>query len=264
MIFLFSLKAFPVLASSEIENFDIRYYHPANYGLKDLVFEVRVKNLLESLNRKLSLGRVVDVHFKIYWMLPGKYKIEVAGLPKGFKELKSELRNMIKNRLDFVIPQKLAPRVRSYSLTRKKLKNEVNIIAKDKTHTRLISEIRLKFNKKGMLKSLKTLSPAGVNNSLMKMTAKSWSHNKWLIDVLTVNKTQGVQKTSMKYKIDYLSIDGLGFPKKISILTTQELLQTRGAKSKKNERKVESEIIFSKYEINSGKAKRFIVKGLRH
>jgi hypothetical protein len=248
----------------EIENFDIRYYHPVNYGLKDLVFEVRIKNLLESLNKRLSLGTLSDIYFKVYWMLPGKYKIEVAGLPKGFKEIKSELKSMIKNRLDFVIPEKLAPKVRSYSLQSKKIKSGMTIIGKDKTHTRAVNEIRLRFNRKGMLEGFKTLSPMGVNNSHFKMSAKGWSHNKWLVDKLTVDSIQGIQKTSMKHKVDYVAIDGFGFPSKVVISTTQELMETKTSKAAKSKREHKSEILFSSYEVNTGKAQRFITLGKRN
>jgi hypothetical protein len=249
---------------AEIENFDIRYYHPVNYGLKDLVFEVRVRNLLETLNKRLSLGTLADIYFKVYWMMPGKYKLEVNGLPRGFKEIKSELKNMIKNRLDFVIPLKLAPKVRSYSLQSKKLKSGTSIVGKDKTHTRAINEIRLKFNNKGMLRGFKTFSPMGVNNSKFEMSAKGWSHNKWVVDALTVESIQGIQKTSMKHKIDYLSIDGFGFPLKVKISTSQELLKTKDSKAAKSSRKLDSEIMFSKYEVNTGKAQRYIIQGKKN
>ncbi|MBT7608508.1 MAG: hypothetical protein HN576_02050 [Bacteriovoracaceae bacterium] len=249
---------------AEVENFDIRYYHPVNYGLKDLVFEVRVKNLLEKLNKRLSLGALADVYFKVYWMMPGKYKLEVNGLPKGFKEIKAELKSMIKNRLDFVIPLKLAPKIRSYSLTSSKLKSGTRIVGMDRTHTRAVNEIQLKFNRKGMLEGFKTLSPMGVNNSKFKMSAKGWSHNKWVVDTLTVDSIQGIQKTSMRHKINYVPIDGFGFPVKVVISTSQEILHTKSSKASKSKRELNTEILFSKYEVNTGKAQRYITQGKRN
>ena len=263
------LAVLPIFSSNgantpaEIENFDIRYYHPANYGLKDLVFEVRVKNLLENLNKNLSLGTLADVYFKVYWMMPGKYKIEVAGLPKGFKEIKSDLKNLIKNRLDFVIPQKLAPKVRSYSLTSRKSKKGVQIIGRDKTHTKAVNEIQLDFNKKGMLSKYKSMSPMGVNSSSIRMSAKGWSHNKWLIDNLKIDTIQGINKITMSHDVDYLSIDGFGFPAKVTITTSSELMKTKKSKARKTSNPVTSEILFSKYEVNTGKAQKQIIQGVR-
>lgn len=248
----------------EIENFDIRYYDPANYGLRDLVFEIRMTNLVETMKQRLQIKDLVDVYFKVYWMYPGKYKVDVEGLPGGFKEIKAELKSMVKNRLDFVIPQKLSPKVRSYDLKSKKSKRGTTIVGVDKTHTRAVNEIRLNFDGGGKLTGFKTLSPMGVNTSEMKMSAKAWSHNKWVVDRLIVKSIQGIQMTEINHDVEYENIDGFGFPKKVEVVTTRKLVKPQPVKKKKdNQLKLKTEVLFSKYEVNTGKAQRYITQGLR-
>lgn len=250
-------------APPEIENFDIRYYDPSNYGLRDLVFEIRMTNLVETMKQRLQIKDLVDVYFKIYWMYPGKYKVDVEGLPAGFKEIKAELKSMVKNRLDFVIPQKLSPKVRSYDLKSKKSKRGTTIVGVDKTHTRAVNEIRLSFDGGGKLTGFKTMSPMGVNTSEMKMSAKSWSHNKWVVDRLTVKSIQGIQMTEINHDVKYKNVDGFGFPEKVEVSTTRKLVKPQPVKNKREQLKLKTEVQFSKYEVNTGKAQRYITQGLR-
>ncbi len=49
----------------EVLQYDIRRYNPEAQGVKDLVFELRMDNLTETLNKNLALGKLVDVHFKV-------------------------------------------------------------------------------------------------------------------------------------------------------------------------------------------------------
>lgn len=260
---LFSFGSRAAATPAEIENFDIRYYDPANYGLRDLVFEIRMSNLLDTMKERLNLKDLVDIYFKIYWMYPGKYKVDVEGLPAGFKEIKAELKSMVKNRLDFVIPQRLSPKVRSYELESKKSKAGTTITGIDKTHTRAVNEIRLSFDGGGKLTGFKTMSPMGVNTSQMKMSAKSWSHNKWVVDDLVVKTVQGIQMTQINHNVEYENIDGFGFPKKVKVETVRKLIRPTSEKAEDKGMSISTEVKFSKYEVNTGKAQRYITQGLR-
>ena len=51
----------------EIEQYEIRSYDPQKNGLTDLVFEARIENLTDILNKAQTFGKLVDVYFKIYW-----------------------------------------------------------------------------------------------------------------------------------------------------------------------------------------------------
>ncbi len=240
-----------------VENFDLRYYHPQLLSLKDLSFEIRVSNLKESVLKSIPLSKLDDLYYSVFWIAPGKYLIEVHGLPRGYVELKNELKALIRNRLDYVLPQKLAPKVRSYSLKAGETKNNLStVIGTDETHQRGINEIEIKFNKKGMLRSFVTKSPMGSQKSEMKMSSKSWSNNKWVVDSIIVTSTQGVQFTEMKNTFKYKKVDGFGFPEKVTVETTQEL-QVNNKEKKK--RKVVSEITFSNYQVNKGIARKRIL-----
>jgi hypothetical protein len=244
----------------EIKEFDIRYYHPENFGLKDLVFEVRVSNLVETLNKRQNFGKIEDLYFKIYWMFPGQYQIKVNGFPNGFKEIKYQLKQMIKNRLDFVIPLKLSPRVRGYELKYSKSEKYTAIKGKDRVGSSPVSEIQLKFKKNGMLKEFKTFSPTGVNTTDFNLKTKGWSNNKWVVDKMTTKLIQGVQLTTIENDFEYESVKGFGFPTKVDIVTTQEIM----VNNKSNKRSVNSSITFSNYEVNTGKAQRYMIKGLKN
>ncbi len=247
-----------VWANKEVEQFDLRYYHPENYGLKDLVFEIRISDLVKRLNANKTLGKLEDVYYKIYWMFPGEYRIEINGLPNGFMQIKNGLKQMIKARLDYVIPQKLAPKVRSYKLTSTKKASGILVKGVDQTHTKPVNEINLLFDVRGKLKEFKTYSPVGVNNSEMDLNVKPWSHNKWVIDKVKVVNS-GTQITTINSEIDYTTIAGFGFPEKIDITTKVKPYEANS----KRIIVVKSTLLFSKYEVNSGKAQRFIMKGLK-
>jgi hypothetical protein len=244
----------------EINEFDIRYYHPENFGLKDLVFEVRVSNLVETLNKRQNFGKIEDLYFKVYWMFPGQYQIKVHGFPNGFNEVKFQLKQMIKNRLDFVIPLKLAPRVRGYEMKYFKSQGYKAVKGKDRTGSSPVSEIQLKFKKNGMLKEFKTFSPTGVNSTVFELTSKGWSNNKWIVNRMTTKLIQGIQLTTIENEFTYQSVKGFGFPKKVEIETTQEIM----ANKKSNKRTVSSRIEFSNFEVNTGKANRYMMKGLKN
>jgi hypothetical protein len=244
--------------SERVENFDLRYYHPQLLSLKDLAFEVRISNLKENVLKSIPLSQLDDLYYSVFWIAPGKFLIEVHGLPKGYVQLRNELKALIRNRLDYVLPQKLAPKVRSYSLKTGGVNKDFStVIGTDETHQRGISEIEIKFDKKGRLRSFETKSPIGSQKSEMKMTSKSWSNNKWVVDSIVVTSRQGIQLTKMKNTLSYLKVDGFGFPEKVTVETTQEF-QVNNKKENK-ERKMTSEITFSNYQVNKGIARKRIL-----
>jgi hypothetical protein len=240
----------------EIQQFDLRYYNPINFGLKDLVFEARITGLLETLNKQKSYGLLTDLYFKIYWIFPGKFHVDVFGLPNGFHRVKRELSNIIKTRLDYVIPQKLASKLRSYSIKKKKVGNRTQIKALDESHMRTVSEMHFYFKRKGVLEEVKTFSPVGSNKAKLSMEVKQWSHNKLVLSGVETESMQGMQKTIVNSDIKYMTVKGFGFPKQINSQTTYELVLGNKKETKSG---AESEIIFSKFEVNTKKAARKII-----
>lgn len=260
-LFVFIILLTPMLGFSsvkEIENFDLRSYQPQNYSLKDLVFEIRITNLTEQIKKSFPAIRINnEIYFKVFWIIPGKYDVEVHGFPKGFREKKSQLKALVINRLDMVIPQRLQPKLRSYKLKKHKNGKTVTINAKDESQTRGVNEMNLIFGKSGKLKSVKTMSPTGVQKSDMKYSIKSWSHNKWVMDEVKVSTLVGVQRTEIFKKISYSKVDGFGFPEKLSIKTKQSLVLPKN--TKKNTSRT-SDIVynFSNYQVNTGQARKQI------
>jgi hypothetical protein len=249
--------------SPELEQFDLRFYSPVNYGLKDLVFEARISNLTETLNAQQSLGKLVDVHFKIFWMFPDKFQVEVMGLPAGFNELKYELRQMIIGRLDFVVPESLGPRFKAYNFTKEQVGNETVLKGTDPTNKQDIGELALHFDNRGKITKMVSKTPVGTNTSSLTMNAKSWSHSKWVLEEMRIQTLQGVQSTDINHKISYTTQGGMGFPSKIDITTTYELKINVDDKENKQTQSVDSYIEFKNYEVNTGKAKRFMADGIK-
>lgn len=242
-----------------VSTYDLRSYHPDHFSLKDLVFEVRIEDLSKKLKDRLSLKDLKDVHFKVFWMFPGKYKINVVGLPKGLTQIEKELKTLIQPRLDFVIPERLAPKLRSYTLKSSKKGKNVFVKAVDPSQNNPVNEMHLIFESSGQLKQIKTLSPAGVSVAKMKMKPKGWSHNKWVIDSLEIKTILGVQVTNMTHEISYTKESGFGFPETIKTTMKQELLNSSDVKGKDNKRAFESIMQFSSYEVNTGNARKEIL-----
>ncbi len=248
----------------EVEMYEIKSYDPKSTGLKDLVFEARIEHLTDLLNKKLSIGKLTDVHFKIYWISPTQYKVDVIGLKKGFQEIKSELANLIKGKLEFIIPEKFSEKFKGYTLSAEPIADGKLIRAIDETYTMSVSEVDIKFAKNGLLKSVDSKSPMSKISTEFYQSPKSWSNNKQVLDKTVSTSYQGGVEIVIENEIDYKLYQGVGLPSKISIKNTSSYMKP--AHGKEKARKVSEEnvsnIIFSKYELNTGKARKEILEGL--
>jgi len=248
-----------------IEQYEIRSYDPQKSGLTDLVFEARIDNLTEILNKTQTFGKLVDVYFKIYWLSPSQYKVEVMGLPKGFQEVRDDLSTLIKGKLEFIIPEKFSEKFKAYTLKAEPIADGKLIKAIDDSYTLAVPEVDLVFDNNGRLKTLQTKSAASSVKTEFFQTPKAWSNNKLVMDkVVSINK-QGLATNTITNSIEYLTVGGMGFPSKVTIKNLTEA--TIPAQGKDKEKKMKSEtntaIRFSKYEVNTGKASRFMTEGLR-
>ncbi len=249
----------------EIEQFEIRSYDPQKSGLTDLVFEARIEKLTDILNKAGNFGKLADVYFKIYWLSPSQYKIEVMGLPKGFQEVRDDLSTLIKGKLEFIIPEKFSEKFKAYTLKAEPVADGKLIKAIDNTYTLAIPEVDLFFDKSGRLKKLETKAAYSTIRTEFFQSPKSWSNNKLVLDkIVTVTKEGAVTVTTTN-SVDYTSVARMGFPSKITVKTvTEAVIPARG---KEKEKKVKNEtgsvINFSTYEVNTGKAQRFMMEGLR-
>ncbi len=248
-----------------IEQYEIRSYNPKNNGLTDLVFEARINNLTEILNKTQNFGKLVDVYFKIYWLSPAQYKIEVMGLPKGFEEVRNDLTTLIKGKLEFIIPEKFSEKFKDYTLKSEPAVNGKLIKAIDDSYTLAIPEVELAFDNNGRLKTMVTKAAASFVKTEFFQTPKSWSNNKFVMDKIVSVAREGLTVSTITNSIEYFSANGMGFPTKVSVKNITEA--TIPAHGKEKEKKIKNEtnsvISFTKYEINTGKAQRFITEGLR-
>jgi hypothetical protein len=266
MILLTAIKPQDLRAGQqldEIQQYEIRNYDPKATGLNDLVFEARIENLTEILNKNLSIGKLSDVHYKIYWISPTQYQVEVEGLNKGFKEIKDELANLIKGKLEFILPEKFSEKFKNYVLKSEPLADGKLIRAIDETYTLAVSEVDIRFEKNGELKSIETRAPMSKVTTEFYQSPKAWSNNKNVLDKTVTLTTQGRTKMTVENLIEYKTVQGVGFPSKIIIKnkSVTTIPATEKEKQKELTQESSSNIAFSKYEINSGKAHKYILDG---
>ena len=255
-------------AQEKIEELDlneIRTYTPQKSGVTDLVFEARIDNLTEMLSKNLVLGKLVDVSFKIYWVSPSQFKIEVYGLPKGFEEIKADLISLIKGKLEFVLPEKFSEKFKGYTLKAEPIADGKLIHAIDATYTMAVPEVDIVIDKAGQLKTVETRASMSSVKTVFSHSPKAWSNNKLLLDKVTLTTKQGAAVLTTTNELEYVSVGGIGFPSKITIKNLSEIDVPKTAKEK--EKKIKSEtgtiIRFSKYEVNSGKAQRYLTSGMK-
>lgn len=249
----------------EIEQYEIRSYDPQKSGLTDLVFEARIENLTEILNKAQTFGKLVDVYFKIYWLSPSQYTIEVMGLPKGFVEVRSDLSDLIKGKLEFIIPEKFSEKFKAYTLKAEPIADGKLIKAIDDTYTMAVPEIDMVFDSSGKLKTVQTKSTYSPVKTEFFQSAKAWSQGKLVMDKIVTTSKQGLTAMTTTNIVDYVTVNGMGFPSKVTIKNIAETIIPATKKEKEKKVKNESGTIvkFAKYEVNSGKAQRFMMEGLR-
>jgi hypothetical protein len=264
-LLLISAPVFGQSKIEEIEQYEIRSYDPLKSGLTDLVFEARIDNVTEMLNKTKVFGNLTDVHFKIYWLSPSQYKIEVMGLPKGFQEVRDDLTSLIKGKLEFIIPERFSDKFKGYTLKAEPVANGKLIKAIDTTYTLSIPEVDILFDATGRLKTLETKAVYASTKTEFFQSPKGWSNNKLVMDkVISVSK-QGPATLTVTNSIEYTTVSGMGFPSAVTVKNVSEVIIPANGKEKVKKIKNDTgtSIRFSKYEVNTGKAQRFMVDGLR-
>ncbi len=247
-----------ILANPVVSDFDLMSYSPVKLGLKDIQCEVRLDGLTEQVKKQYVTVKVgKEVFYKLYWMYPGKIAIEVEGIPKGFDQLKQSLIGLIVNRIDYLIPQDLAPRIRGYNLKKKKSSGGGSSFeGEDPTNTKAVNKIEVGFDNNGILKKYKSYSPLGFQDSVFDYAKKSWSKNKWVLQAVRAKMIQGPQVTESNTEINYENVGGYGMPSEISVTTKQKVVAP-GEGEKKIERSGESKLTFSNYKVNMGEAQKY-------
>lgn len=269
LFLIFVIAAFTNAMASEasdlLQENEIKNYDPQKQGLKDLVFEARIENLTEILKATGNFGNVTDLHFKVYWLPGDQYKVDVNGLPKGFEEVRNDLATLIKTKLDFVIPSPLASRLTEYDLKVVPSDSGKEIVATDLNGRLPINLMKLNFDKSGKLSAMSYAISGQVVETKFATSPKSWSNNKNLIDTLTITTKQGIQTNIITNKVEYLTESGIGFPSKLIIknLTTAKIPAQGDKKEQNLKQETGTTVRFSNYEVNTGKAQRYMTGGLK-
>jgi hypothetical protein len=210
------------------------------------------------------IGKIIDLYFKIYWQSPSQYRIEVEGLKPGFKEVKDDLKQLIKGKLDFVIPEKFSERLKPYSLKVEPITNGKLLKAIDESYSLAVPEIDIIFDSSGKLKTMDTKAPNSMVRTEFFHSPKSWSNNKLVLD--KVVSTSGItgSKVTVINDLEYANINGIGLPAKLVVKNVVEYMTppTEKEKSKLQKKETTTTIRFSKYEVNTGKAIRYINEGI--
>ena len=258
LIFLASAS----FASSEqrakkiLKDFDLAYYHPHQYGLRDFKVDIRIDGLSKKLNKQQVFGKINDVFFELSWRIRDNLntqdykKVKVFGMPNGFFEVKSQLTIPILQALNFLVPIPISDMIKGYKLS---MKNSGGpIICKDPENLRDINEIILTFGKTRKLKKLIMKSPTGIETIDLILVKKPWSKGKWVISEHRVTKDYGPQIIKLESHFSYKVIAGLGFPEKIQTTTQQIFKSQNPKKSSTYKNKIISEMRLSNWRVNTG------------
>ncbi len=258
LFILVSASAFSANLPKEIERFDISYYMPQRYSLGDLVFDVEVEGLKEKLTQQKRYGKIDELYFRVYWMAPYSFSVDVMGIKGNFKELRNSLKSIVLSRVEYVIPRSLTEQFSGFEF---KPNGAQSFLGSDPTGKSFINEISVKFSTEGKLERLKIISPTGTRISSFEMGPKNFSKNKWLIEKVAVEIYEGLQVSKIENVIEYKDFEGFAFPGKLTIKS--EIRLNKKEKDKKNDDPVVKETLvykFRNYQINSGKAKAVIRK----
>jgi hypothetical protein len=188
----------------------------------------------------------------------------VHGLPKGLEEIKNNLTSLIKDKLEFVLPGKITEKFKGYNFKAEAVLDGKLFRGSDPSYTLPVSEIDIMFDKSGQLKTILTKAPRVSVKSAFFYSPKSWSSNKLVLDKMVLTSKQGEANLTTINELDYMNVNGIGFPAKIIIKNIIETLVPKTDKTKEHNIKNENHttISFVKYEVNTGIALRFINNGI--
>ncbi|GAB4012196.1 MAG: hypothetical protein Fur0010_07830 [Bdellovibrio sp.] len=240
----------PFVCFAEIEkisDLDQKLYYPQDQSLKDLYLEAEIVGLSELVKKRLDNPKIQEIKFKIYWLFPGKISIDVEGI-NGFEELKTELKMMIAEKLDLIIPEKMGQKFRSYTM--KKKTGGIDLV--DETGDKLISKVSIDLDDNDVIKKVRVLG-AGIDNTInYKATVKRWATNRYSFDKVDIENVQLGRKSKRVDEISYGVVQGYGLPFEI---TTQQYMEMENSKEKPQTSTIVYK--FKNYRANEGIALKY-------
>jgi hypothetical protein len=249
----FCLVSLVVNSNEVVKRFDIGMYKPNEAGVKDLVFVIKAPQLANTIKEKFALLKDSNPQYKVYWSTPDKVFIDVQGLPTGFKDLKNELRLAVVDKLEYIMPVALEKKIQGYDLRAQEMGAVKKLIAEDKTGRLDVNRLEFEINKAGQVVQIDSYGTRGPNRT--NFTYSQTENNKWLISKIENTVERGPTKVITSNSLTYSKVSGFYFPEKLLSKTTQVV------NVKDKIQKVElgsTEYLFEAYEVNSGKAQKFI------
>jgi hypothetical protein len=234
---------------------DERFITAKKSGIKDLYFEARFPYLKKRLNEQKIYGKIEEIFFKVYWTSNGKYKIDLYGMPKGFKELREKLQFMLSAQLGFFFEPGWGERLKK--LTTKiegKDSTGIRLSAKDLKYVDPANEIILYLNNNKDLNKVVVKSPSGTEITNYDFSTTKWSKGKLVLQSMKVKNFQGKFSVLTGKKISYMAQKGFHVPESIEIDSEQNLA-VGTAQKRSHKKNYQDKIILSSYKINQGIAK---------
>ncbi len=225
---------------------DLTAYSIYKAGVKSLSFKMVVQGLLENLNKRKNLGKLKELYFTVDWRYPQKLKVKVHGLPKGFKELKEQLKMAVYARLPLIFPVEKVKMLQGYKL--KYDKKSGIIRAKDPTGKRALLEVNLKILDSGKLVYVEGIGVAGSQKTSYEGKKTAWSKDKFVYDHVTIEILAKGHKSVVDHNIKFIGVRGVGVPASIKSVTKVVNLKDKSEKILSN-----VETVFTDYVINGAK-----------
>jgi len=236
-----------------MQRFDIGMYRPTDAGAKDLVLILKTPQLANTVKQKFVLLKDSNPQYKIYWAAPDKLFVDVQGLPEGFKDLKNELRLAVVDKIEYILPVSLEKKLKGYDLRTQDNADGKKLIAEDKTGKMDINRLEFNINKAGQITQIDSFGTRGPSKTFFNYSQTE--NNKWLVTKIENVVERGPIKVVTTNNIIYSKVSGFYFPEKLISKSSQENMV------KDKVKKVEigtTEYLFESYEVNTGKAQKFI------
>lgn len=254
-----SMNAYSQL-QSVWEEVDVRYYYPQEQGLRDLSFSIRREGLSDYVKKSFHLNKVKDIYVQVEFIFPDRVKMQVYGIPDGFKELRQTIKGMVSPFLQYVLPAKFSERYQIYQFKKIPRKGGYVLKGSDPKFQSAIPEFEMSFDNGNILTKTAAMTPQGPNQTDYRYSKKRWSDSKFVLDnIKSVTKTK-ITHISSETDIVYEKFGVVGLPIKVSITNKTELTdEAKKLEQFKNQKHSWSEgttVTFSHYEVNRDRAKK--------
>lgn len=253
LVALFSFNNAFSEKSGIFDEHKIRSYSPLKGRIKDVLFDVRVEGMLEKIKKSTTITNIDDVYFRVYWYFPDRYRVDIEGLPKGFKVLRSNLRQSVKPYVDLLFAQDLVTQFARFRYTRdSKDKQSFNKIKKNGD----LTDVSITFNRNGLMDTITSKSTFTGVKTMFDYSKKSWSDGKFVTDAIKISEKANSITNVKDISIEYTLKNNVGLPEVVNV--TEKFMS--GVKVINSSKK---KIKFSNYVINTGKA-RNILQGKKY